>query len=132
MRRYDTLEQLAADMEIPFGPLKETIEQYNSDLTSRLARDRMGREIHRSNEPMSEAPWYVSRFLPKVHLCGGGLSTDLSARVLSVVDDQPIPGLFAAGEITGGLHGIARLNSCGLLDALVFGRVAGKEAAKRI
>lgn len=132
VRRYDTLEQLAADMGIPLEPLKETIEQYNSDLTSRLARDRMGREIHRSNEPMSEAPWYVSRFLPKVHLCGGGLSTDLSARVLSVVDDQPIPGLFAAGEITGGLHGIARLNSCGLLDALVFGRVAGKEAAKRI
>ena len=130
VRRYDTLDLLASDMGIPLQSLQKTIEEYNSDLAKKLSHDRMGREIHHANEPMSEAPWYVSRFLPKVHLCGGGVSTDLNARVLSVVDDLPIPGLFAAGEITGGLHGIARLNSCGLLDALVFGRVAGKEAAR--
>ena len=54
----------------------------------------------------------------------------LKSRVLSVVDDRPIPGLFAAGEITGGLNGKGDVGACGLMDAIVFGRIAGREAAR--
>jgi len=46
-----------------------------------------------------------------------------------VNDDEPIPGLYAAGEVTGGLSGISFNLTCGLLDAIVFGRIAGQQAA---
>ena len=60
----------------------------------------------------------------------GGLQTDSDARVIDIVTDQPIPGLFAAGEATGGVHGAVRLGSCATLDCLVNGRIAGRAAAK--
>ena len=45
-------------------------------------------------------------------------------------DSEPIPGLYAAGEITGGTHGAVRLGSCAITDCVVFGRIAGQEIAK--
>ena len=86
----------------------------------------MGRPPSALAEPMTTGPWYASSMLTKVLMCSGGIATDTCARALSVVDDQPIPGLYAAGEVTGGLHGIAYVGSSGLLDALVFGRIAGQ------
>ena len=79
---------------------------------------------------MEEGPWYCAPLLAKVLMCSGGLAIDLKSRVLSVVDDRPIPGLFAAGEITGGLNGKGDAGACGLMDAIVFGRIAGQEAAR--
>ena len=60
----------------------------------------------------------------------GGIATDTSTRVLSVVDDKPIPGLYAAGEVTGGIHGANRLGGNAVADLMVFGRIAGKNAAE--
>ena len=68
---------------------------------------------------MEEGPWYCAPLLAKVLMCSGGLAIDLKSRVLSVVDDRPIPGLFAAGEITGGLNGKGDAGACGLMDAIV-------------
>ena len=129
VRRYPTLMALAAGKRIPYDILKATIDRYNASLARGDAFDEMGRRISTLAEPMTEGPWYASPMLTKVLMCSGGIATDTSARALSVVDDQPIPGLFAAGEVTGGLHGIAYVGSSGLLDALVFGRIAGQRAA---
>ena len=52
-----------------------------------------------------------------------------NAQALAVMTDKPIPGLYAAGEVTGGVHGAVRLGSCAVIDCLVFGRIAGKNAA---
>ena len=60
---------------------------------------------------MGTAPWYVSTMVPKVHHCMGGLYTDMEAHALDISTDKPIPGLFAAGEATGGEHGAARCAS---------------------
>ena len=49
----------------------------------------------------------------------GGIATDTSTRVLSVVDDKPIPGLYAAGECTGGIHGAVRIGANAVMDCLV-------------
>lgn len=57
----------------------------------------------------------------------GGLVTDIDCRVIDVRTDKPIPGLFAAGEATSGVHGACRLGSLGMLDCLVFGRIAGQK-----
>jgi len=50
--------------------------------------------------------------------------------VLDVMTDKPIPGLFAAGEFVGGIHGAVRIGACAVMDCLVNGREAGMEAAK--
>ena len=58
----------------------------------------------------------------------GGVKTDLDCRVLDV-RLNPIPGLYAAGEVAGGIHGACRLGSCATADCLVNGRIAGQQAA---
>lgn len=129
VRRYPTLDDLAHDNGIPYKRLLATLRAYNKALQAGADRDAMGRPIERDAVAIEEGPWYISNILAKVHLCGGGVAIDRYARVLSIEDDRPISGLYAAGEVTGGLHGVARLTSCGLLDALVFGRIAGMMAA---
>ena len=78
-----------------------------------------GVDIH--NEPMLVAP--------APHTSLGGLVIDAKCRVLRV-DGAPIPGLFAAGEVTGGIHGFNRIGGNAGTETLVFGKIAGKEAAK--
>lgn len=127
---FETLESLADELEMPLESLRQEIAAYSQSVLKGDLYDRMGRRIEKGAEPMGEAPWYAAPLTAKVLSCSGGIAIDLRARVLSVEDDQPIPHLYAAGEITGGLHGVGYLGSCGLLDALVFGRIAGREAAK--
>lgn len=129
VHKCDTLEALAKENNIPLNALKESIETYNKALKGQTG-DEMGRMFFPGALPMEKGPWYYSILSPKVHHCMGGLQTDPQCHVIDVVTDQPIPGLYAAGEATGGDHGAVRLGSCGTLDCLVFGRIAGKEAAK--
>ncbi len=58
----------------------------------------------------------------------GGLGIDGSAQVIDL-RGRPIPRLFAAGEVSGGVHGASRLGGCALPECIVFGRIAGREAA---
>lgn len=69
-----------------------------------------------------------AKVVPAVHYTMGGLKIDPSGRVLSRDSSEPIKGLFAAGEVTGGLHGDNRLGGNSLLECTVFGRRAGKAA----
>ncbi|KAI1635368.1 flavocytochrome c [Biscogniauxia mediterranea] len=75
----------------------------------------------------------VGRVTPVVHFTMGGAAFDVRARVLARKRDgealRPVPGLWAAGEITGGVHGANRLGGSSLLECAVFGRIAGREAA---
>ncbi len=79
---------------------------------------------------LETAPFYAVRVTPAIHHTMGGLSVDTETRVLKV-DSTPIPGLYAAGEVTGGLHGANRLGGNGVADIVVNGRLAGKAAAQR-
>mmetsp|Transcript_112753 Transcript_112753/g.291423 ORF Transcript_112753/g.291423 Transcript_112753/m.291423 type:complete len:429 (+) Transcript_112753:62-1348(+) len=65
---------------------------------------------------------------PAVHYCLGGIKINDDAS--AVGEDGPIPGLFAAGEVTGGIHGLNRIAGNGLLESVVFGRIAGKNAVE--
>merc|ERR1719426_666669 len=75
-------------------------------------------------------PFYVAIITPVIHYCMGGLEVTADAEVISA--KGVIPGLYAAGEIAGGVHGNNRLGGNSLLDCVVFGRVAGKAASKYI
>jgi succinate dehydrogenase/fumarate reductase flavoprotein subunit len=60
----------------------------------------------------------------------GGVNMNVKAQATGIMTDKPIQGLYAAGEITGGVHGAVRLGSCATLDCLIFGRIAGQNAAR--
>merc|ERR1719433_736812 len=74
-------------------------------------------------------PFYVAIITPVIHYCMGGLEIDTDSAVLGP-GNKAIPGLYCAGEVAGGVHGNNRLGGSSLLDCVVFGRVAGRAAAK--
>ena len=78
---------------------------------------------------MDKPPFYASARMPTVHHTMGGVEINLNAQVLDA-DGKVIPGLYAAGEVTGGIHGKNRLGGNALVDIHVFGRIAGAHAAK--
>lgn len=78
---------------------------------------------------LSTGPYWIYRGVPSVHHTMGGLKINPKAKVLDA-NDKPIPGLWAAGEVTGCTHGTNRLGSNAYTDIIVFGRIAGAEVAK--
>jgi len=127
VKEFDTLEELAAAYKIPFKPLKETIHNYNLYLADEEDKE-FGRSLKRDAEPMTRSPFYTVRIWPKVHHTMGGIQINTKAQVIGL-DRKPIEGLYAAGELAGGVHGAVRLGSCAVVDCLVFGRIAGRNAA---
>ena len=126
-QKYDTLEALAAAYEIPFAAVKKTVDDYNSYLKTGTDKE-FGRFLQPDAKPISTPPFYAVRLWPKVHHTMGGVQINDKAEVIDV-DGVPIKGLYAAGEVAGGVHGAVRLGSCAVVDCLVFGRIAGKNAA---
>ena len=126
--RYDTLEEMAKAHNIPLDKLKQTIAEVNKSVETKV--DPLGRRVNADLKPQTEGPWYVTRLLPKVHHCMGGILTTPKAEVVSVTG-KVIPGLYAAGEATGGVHGAVRLGSCAITDCIANGMIAGREVAKR-
>lgn len=77
----------------------------------------------------AEGPWYVIKIAPGIHHCMGGIEIDVEAQVIST-EGKVIPGLYAAGEVTGGVHGGNRVGGNALMDCQVFGIIAGENAAE--
>merc|ERR1712039_91776 len=73
--------------------------------------------------------FHVAIVTPVIHYCMGGLKMNPDSEILKA-DDSVIPGLYAAGEAMGGVHGSNRLGGNSLLDCVVFGRVSGRSAAR--
>merc|ERR1711985_186544 len=91
-----------------------------------------GKKFYHNIIPGSEVktqPFYVAIITPVIHYCMGGLEIDTDSAVCGQ-DGKAIPGLYAAGEIAGGVHGNNRLGGNSLLDCVVFERVAAKAAVK--
>ncbi len=128
VRGFSDPAALAAAYGIPEGILQETLQAYN-DALKHQAPDPYQKNILPGSAALKHPPYYAMRVWPKVHHTMGGLQIDTRARVLDT-KQRIIPGLFAAGEVTGGIHGACRLGSCAITDCLVFGRIAGKNAAR--
>jgi len=129
VKRYDSLEAMAAAYNCPIGPLKESIANFNKAVATGKDEE-WGRYLQKNQRAIDTAPYYASRLMPKVHHTMGGVNINVEAKALNVEDDKPIPGLYCAGEVTGGVHGAVRLGSCATLDCLTFGRIAGRNAAR--
>ncbi len=121
----ETLEELAEKIGVPYENLKASLDLYNAHCES-LETDAFGRTVY--GTPIDTAPFYAAGRVPTVHHTMGGVRITPKAQVLHE-NGAIIPGLYAAGEITGGIHGANRLGGNALTDLLVFGRIAGENAA---
>ncbi|KAJ7679675.1 FAD binding domain-containing protein [Mycena rosella] len=129
MKRYADAAAFAADTGIPLESIRATFASYSS-YASGAEMDPFARATFRNASYTAEEPLHVAIITPVVHYTMGGLAVDAHARVLTADSATPIPGLFAAGEVIGGVHGRNRLAGSSLLEAVVFGRLAGEGAAK--
>lgn len=124
--KADTLEGLAEQLGMDPAVFVDTVNKFNSYVDNESDPD-FGRTIYGPNLKVETAPFYASPRSPSVHHTMGGLKIDGSAHVIST-EGEIIPGLFAAGETTGGLHGSNRLGGNAIADCLTFGRIAGEAA----
>jgi fumarate reductase flavoprotein subunit len=129
----DTIEELARQIEIDAETLAATVERYNRFAAKGFDQD-FGRRhlVHRFGKlrPIDTPPFYAYPSTAVVFGTYCGLRIDPSARVLDN-NDQPIDGLYAAGEVTGGFHGAAYMTGSALGKAVVFGRLASLGIASR-
>lgn len=121
--RAGTLDTLAQEAGLSAEGLRASIAAFNEE--ARAGRGKCGRIRCR---PIESPPFWAAPIVLNVHSTMGGLRIDPSARVLDV-RGQPMPGLFAAGEIVTSVHGANRIGGNGIAAAMTFGRIAGLAAA---
>ena len=122
--KADTLEEVADHYGINAENLVETMAKYNEGIENN--NDEFGRKT--SMVTMKEGPWFILEGVVSVHHTMGGVEINENAEVLDV-EGNVMPGLFAAGEVTGSIHGNNRVGTCAIADITVFGRIAGRNAA---
>ena len=121
----ETYEALADVLGVPADAFANTMTSWNSYVEAKQDPDH-GRTSFAS--PLDTAPFYAIKVSAGIHHTMGGLKINSKTEVLKE-DGTIIPGLFAAGEVTGGVHGANRLGGNAVADFVVFGRIAGENAA---
>ncbi|MBQ6346359.1 MAG: flavocytochrome c, partial [Clostridia bacterium] len=121
----DTYEALAEALGIPADTFAATMNTWNGYVAEKNDPD-FGRTSFAN--PLDTAPFYAVKVTAGIHHTMGGLKIDPETHVIDE-SGKVIPGLFAAGEVTGGVHGGNRLGGNAVADFVVFGRIAGAQAA---
>lgn len=124
--KADTIEELAKKMGLPVEGLKQQVDEYNKIVESK--KDPLGKNP-RNLFPIVNPPFWGCYVGMSVHHTMGGVVINKDAQVIDR-KGQVIPGLFAVGEVTGGIHGANRLGGNAIADCLTFGRLVGAEVAK--
>ena len=126
--KANTLDELAEKAGINRGNFLKTIEQYNK---ATLAQDTKALPVPKivTGNTVDKAPFFAVPLTTTIHHTMGGIKINEKTQVLDK-HGNVIPGLYAAGEVTGGIHGSNRLGRNALTDLLVFGHIAGKEVTK--
>ena len=122
--KADTLAELAKKIGVPPKNLEETVAEYNKQVEAKND-PKFGRKLF--DKKIEKGPFYATPRAPSIHHTMGGLLIDTHARVLNK-QGKVIKGLYAAGEVTGGIHGSNRLGGNATADVTTFGRIAAKTA----
>lgn len=126
----ETPEALAEKLGMPKEALAQTIAKYN-----RYVQDgndpEFGRKASEMPRQLNEGPYFAVEVGPAIHHTMGGIKINEKAEVLDA-NDNAIPGLYAAGEVTGGIHGGNRLGGNAVADICVYGKIAAESALKYI
>jgi flavocytochrome c len=121
----DSITELAEKMELDATALEATVMQYNSYVDGGSDPDFDRPDLPRKLET---GPYYMVEVGPAVHHTMGGLKIDTETRVYTEAGEW-VSGLFAAGEVTGGVHGANRLGGNAMVDITTYGKIAGNQAA---
>ena len=132
VKKAATLEELAKIINVPYDHLKASVDEYNWAIENKGKKDKYGFVATNTDDAkMVEGPWYVCQKVVTVHHTMGGIHINDKAQVIGK-NGKPIKGLYAAGEVTGGIHGSNRLGGNAIADVFTFGRQAGASAAKKL
>ena len=129
VKKFDTLKDLAAGYGIDYATLEKTNETFNGYMKA-MKDPEFDCMFFKGASVNDKGPFYGVRLWPRVHHCMGGLEINEHAQVMSV-RGTPIKGLYAAGEATGGVHGMVRLGTVAVADCMIFGRIAARDAFKK-
>lgn len=122
--KADSLADLAKQLGMPADKLEATVAEFNKMVEAKKD-PKFGRKLF--DRPIVKPPFYATPRAPSIHHTMGGLQISTNAQVLDK-NGKPIPGLYAAGEVTGGIHGSNRLGGNATADVLTFGRIVAKSA----
>ncbi len=122
--KAESLADLAKQLGMPADKLEATVAEFNKMVEAKKD-PKFGRKLF--DRPIVKPPFYATPRAPSIHHTMGGLQISTNAQVLDK-NGKPIPGLYAAGEVTGGIHGSNRLGGNATADVLTFGRIAAKSA----
>merc|ERR1712217_774618 len=146
MKSYNNMGEFATEHGIPLANIEATFKDYNEIAAKQAADpengpyeaygggksyDKWGKKFFHNLPLEANDAFHVGVVTPVIHYCMGGLKMNPGAEILGV-SDEVIGGLYAAGEAMGGVHGNNRLGGNSLLDCVVFGRVAGRSAARSL
>ena len=122
-----TIEELAKNINVDPATLAETMKNW-SEIYANKVDPEFGRTSFSAENALDQAPYYAILVKPGIHHTMGGLKINTNTEVLNE-KGEVISGLFAAGEVTGGIHGANRLGGTAVTDIIVFGQIAGENAA---
>lgn len=130
MYAFDTIDEMAAHFGYDAAVLAGAVERYNLMVDQGVDED-FGKDMAElQGAAVKQPPFYAMNLIPNNNYTPGGVRIDTSGRVLDL-GGNPIEGLYAAGEATGGVHGAQRLTACSCPDCGAFGMIVGTEASKR-
>lgn len=144
MKYYNNMGELAKEMGIDVKEIKASFDEHNTNEKKQAenpdggpydaygggkAWDKWGKKFYHNGPNSVDDGYHVAIVTPVVHYTMGGMKVNPDAEAQDK-SDKVIPGLFGAGEVNGGIHGENRLGGSSLLDCVVYGRVAGRSAAK--
>ena len=128
MKRFESGAELAKDMGISEKQLQAAFDDYNQIASGKKA-DPWGKKFFNKDTWKMDDFFNVAWMEPVLHYTMGGLEVNAKSQVINT-SGKPIEGLWASGEVAGGVHGANRLGGSSLLGCVVFGRVAGDEASQ--
>merc|ERR1711924_550751 len=144
MKFYENMGELAKVLNVPVSNIEETFKNYNEVAAKQESDpdngpfdaygggkswDTWGKKFFHNMPLDVNDSFHVAIVTPVIHYCMGGLAIDADAQCLDA-KEAVIPGLYCGGEAAGGVHGNNRLGGNSLLDCVVYGRVAGRSAAR--
>jgi succinate dehydrogenase/fumarate reductase flavoprotein subunit len=137
LTKIEGIEALATWMNLPISKVKSTLQEYQRN--AKRGMDPFGKTTFNGvpQNDLANEVFYAGIVTPVLHYCMGGLTIDKNGSVLDE-NKQVIPGLHAAGEVSGGVHGENRLGGNSLLECTVYGTIVGKKipikprAAKKV
>lgn len=130
IRKFNSLKEIADYYKIPYDALKAENDKFNSYIKDQKDPD-FNCKMFKDAVVNENGPFYVCRLWPRVHHCMGGLEINNKAQVVDARGNV-IKNLYAAGEVTGGVHGMVRLGTVAVADCTIFGRTAARTAIEQM